>query len=57
MPFARGLTFSAALSVILIFPRPLVAATLPTGFTESVVANGLTNPTAMAFAPDGRLFV
>jgi glucose/arabinose dehydrogenase len=57
MPFARGLTLSAALSVILVFPRPLVAATLPTGFTESVVANGLQNPTAMAFAPDGRLFV
>src|SRR5262245_33735300 len=33
------------------------AATLPTGFTESVFATGLTNPTAMAFAPDGRLFV
>ena len=57
MPFARGLTLSAALSVILVSPRPLLAATLPTGFTESVVANGLQNPTAMAFAPDGRLFV
>lgn len=33
------------------------AATLPSGFTESLVANGLSNPTAMAFAPDGRLFV
>ena len=33
------------------------AATLPTGFTESLVANGLSNPTAMAFAPDGRIFV
>jgi glucose/arabinose dehydrogenase len=33
------------------------AATLPTGFTETLVANGLSNPTAMAFAPDGRLFV
>jgi glucose/arabinose dehydrogenase len=57
MPFARGLTLSAALSVILVSPRPVLAATLPTGFTESVVANGLQNPTAMAFAPDGRLFV
>jgi glucose/arabinose dehydrogenase len=36
---------------------PVVAATLPTGFTESSFATGLTNPTAMAFAPDGRLFV
>ena len=32
-------------------------ATLPAGFTESLVASGLNNPTAMQFAPDGRLFV
>ena len=36
---------------------PMRAATLPTGFTESLVASGLANPTAMQFAPDGRLFV
>ena len=33
------------------------AATLPSGFAETRVATGLANPTAMAFAPDGRLFV
>jgi glucose/arabinose dehydrogenase len=33
------------------------AATLPTGFQESVVFSGLTNPTAVRFAPDGRIFV
>src|SRR6185503_14105579 len=33
------------------------AATLPAGFTETIIANGLTSPTAMDFAPDGRLFV
>jgi glucose/arabinose dehydrogenase len=33
------------------------AATLPPGFTESVIASGISNPTAMDFAPDGRLFV
>src|SRR3954454_25395822 len=33
------------------------AATLPTGFTDSPVVSGLTNPTDMEFAPDGRLFV
>jgi len=33
------------------------AATLPTGFSETLVANGLSGPTAMDFAPDGRLFV
>ncbi|MDX6693496.1 MAG: hypothetical protein QOF02_1099 [Blastocatellia bacterium] len=35
----------------------LKAATLPSGFRETLVTGGLTNPTAMAFAPDGRLFV
>src|SRR5687768_10890962 len=33
------------------------AATLPSGFVESLVAGGLQRPTAMAFAPDGRLFI
>lgn len=30
---------------------------LPPGFEQFPVANGLTRPTAMEFAPDGRLFV
>ena len=29
----------------------------PSGFTEVQVVSGLSSPTAMAFAPDGRLFV
>lgn len=34
------------------------AATLPSGFTETLFGGNLgTSPTAMAFAPDGRLFV
>jgi glucose/arabinose dehydrogenase len=33
------------------------AATLPADFTETILANGLASPTAMEFAPDGRLFV
>ena len=33
------------------------AATVPTGFTEGLVAGGLSSATAMSFAPDGRLFV
>src|SRR5438105_12288485 len=33
------------------------AATLPAGFTESLVAGNIGSPTAMEFAPDGRLFV
>jgi glucose/arabinose dehydrogenase len=37
-------------------PRTLFT-TLPAGFVETQVATGLNSPTAMAFAPDGRLFV
>jgi glucose/arabinose dehydrogenase len=33
------------------------AATLPAGFTESAVFSGLTQPTAIRFSPDGRVFV
>jgi glucose/arabinose dehydrogenase len=33
------------------------ATPLPPGFTQSRVVSGLTNPTDMEFAPDGRLFV
>ncbi|MBA3711621.1 MAG: PQQ-dependent sugar dehydrogenase [Pyrinomonadaceae bacterium] len=36
---------------------PIDGATLPNGFIETQVAGGLDSPTAMAFAPDGRLFV
>ncbi len=36
---------------------PARAATVPSGFTEALVASGLSSPTAMQFAPDGRLFV
>ncbi len=33
------------------------AATLSAGFAETQIASGLSSPTAMTFAPDGRLFV
>ena len=36
---------------------PVHAATLPAGFSESVVFSGLTQPTAVRFSPDGRVFV
>src|SRR5436190_2055972 len=32
-------------------------AVVPAGFVSEVVTSGLTNPTAMEFAPDGRAFV
>jgi glucose/arabinose dehydrogenase len=43
--------FMAALS------EPMRAATPPLAFKERPVASGLSAPTAMEFAPDGRLFV
>src|SRR5262245_43427336 len=52
---AWALVVSALL--VLLGRSPASAATLPSGFTETLVASGLASPTAMAFAPDGRLFV
>ena len=46
----------AGYSLLILIQGLARAATLPTGFTESVIAN-ISNPTAMAFAPDRRLFV
>jgi len=48
-----------ALAVLALFasPPPVLATTLPTQFVESQVVGGLQSPTAMQFAPDGRLFV
>ncbi|HEY7328299.1 MAG TPA: PQQ-dependent sugar dehydrogenase [Gemmataceae bacterium] len=34
-----------------------VPTTLPAGFQETLVAGGLGDPTAMAIAPDGRVFI
>jgi glucose/arabinose dehydrogenase len=60
--FLRSLFFRFAIFrlipvLLLLGVMPLAAATLPSGFTESVVASGLASPTAMALAPDGRLFI
>jgi glucose/arabinose dehydrogenase len=40
-----------------IFAQQAPAAVVPSGFWEGLVIGGFTRPTAMAFAPDGRLFV
>ena len=53
------------LKLLLRFTRPALllavctttyAATLPAGFTETALS-GLSNPTAMEIAPDGRIFI
>jgi len=41
----------------LLWSSTAAAATLPAGFAETRVAAGLASPTAMAIAPDGRVFV
>jgi glucose/arabinose dehydrogenase len=37
--------------------RRTLFATVPSGFVDELYDNGLSGPTAMEFAPDGRLFV
>jgi glucose/arabinose dehydrogenase len=45
-----------ALFVLLVYLSSTQGATLPAGFTETAIT-GLSNPTAMEIAPDGRIFV
>ncbi len=52
-----GLAFSLALALVAAWAPSAGAQPLQTGFTESVVLEGLTEPTDVAFAPDGRVFV
>src|SRR5215217_4430138 len=66
-PLARRRLLPATLSLALVLAtlpalvistaQPAAAATLLPGFQESTVFSGLTNPTAVRFAPDGRVFV
>jgi glucose/arabinose dehydrogenase len=56
-PFARLPEVIRSLALLLVAATPALSATLPSGFSETLVANGLSSPTAMQFAPDGRLFV
>ena len=53
----KMLRLSLALLFACAFAGLAQAATLPAGFAETRIATGLASPTAMAFAPDGRLFV
>ena len=41
----------------MVAPAASHGATLPTGFEERTVASGLSGPTAIAWAPDGRMFI
>ena len=46
----------AVLGLTLTAPGHALAATVPSGFEDALVA-AVSAPTALAFAPDGRLFV
>jgi glucose/arabinose dehydrogenase len=52
---SAGIVFIAL--VLLIQLEGATATVLPAGFVESLVAEDLASPTAIAIAPDGRIFV
>jgi glucose/arabinose dehydrogenase/Ca2+-binding RTX toxin-like protein len=53
-----GAVVLAAILLTLLPPTEADAvSTLPSGFRESTVLSGLTNPTALQFSKDGRVFV
>jgi len=51
------LVLGTVMVVASLVQSPQAATGLPAGFQDVPVVNGLSNPTAMEFAPDGRLFV
>jgi len=53
----RGRLAVLVAAAALIAAPAAVAATLPAGFTEDTLFSGLTAPTVVRFAPDGRVFV
>ena len=59
-PFLCALTLATSLTIAVnasVLAGSVFAATVPSGFTDALVASGLTWPTAMAVANDGRVFV
>ncbi len=54
-PASRVLLFLSI--AIALLPRTVHAQTLPAGFHQTAVFTGLTQPTAVKFARDGRVFV
>ena len=56
-PIPTCVSTGLALMLALVATPVVSAATLPASFSETLFASGLNGPTAMQFAPDGRLFV
>jgi len=53
---AQGLAFGAPVAVPSM-ASTAAAATLPSGFVDETIVTGLSNPTVVAYAPNGRVFV
>jgi glucose/arabinose dehydrogenase len=53
----RWAALAAAAALLLYAPAAAGAVTYPQGFEEQIIAAGLSAPTGMAWAPDGRMFV
>ncbi|HYV25105.1 MAG TPA: PQQ-dependent sugar dehydrogenase [Pyrinomonadaceae bacterium] len=58
-PYSARAMFVSSLLVFFVSAAYEVsrAATLPSGFSETQIASGLSSPTAMDIAPDGRIFI
>ncbi len=54
---ARGVALALAATVLALAAPGSAAADLPPGFADSVVFDGLKQPTAVTVAPDGTIFV
>ena len=54
---SKGFVSAIVLLTVVAFWSSPAAGGYPAGFSEVLVASGFSSPTAMAFAPDGRLFV
>jgi glucose/arabinose dehydrogenase len=52
-----AITLLTSLLSVATSPERAAAASLPPGFQEEIVFAGLTEPTAVRFSPDGRVFV
>jgi glucose/arabinose dehydrogenase/PKD repeat protein len=46
-----------AIAAVMAITAPARATTYPAGFEERTVASGLTQPTTVAWVPDGRMFI
>ena len=52
-----GAMLASLLAAVLVTARTNAQGTFPAGFSEVKIAENLNSPTAMAVAPDGRIFV